>query len=169
MGLFETENAFDYHTFKYKITRLPVGLEVRFSHSLWQSAKPFLWTAILAVPGILLLHWFGTNPWSVLFASPFLGCAALFLMIAAFSLRRTTMWLFPSEIKVQKGILGLGNIRTYPVTEVVDFGIGLFGHSKIPVLKFEVGKEWITLVRANELEASDFLLDIEAHGWKIPR
>ncbi len=168
-GLFTADRSFDYHTFKYKITRSPAGLEVNFTLSPLRLAKPFLWAVLFGMPGALVLRWFGANTWSVLFATPSLGIAALLLIDAIFSARCTTMWLLTTEIKVRKGVFGLGKVRAFPIAETRSFGIGAFGHLGIPVLKFEVGKEWITLVGGNDLEVDDFLRDLEAHGWKAPQ
>ncbi|MGB0116779.1 MAG: hypothetical protein WBP73_08220 [Terriglobales bacterium] len=168
-GLFTAGRNFDYHTFRYRITPTSEGLEVNFSHSLFRSAKPYFFAVFFCTPGLLVLRWFGVNIWSVFFASPFLGIAALLMMAAIFSDRRTTMWLSPAEIKVRQGMLGGGEVRTFPIAEVAGFGLGAYGHTGSSVLKFEVGNKWITLVGGNDLEVGDFLRDLEAHGWKVPQ
>ncbi len=62
-------------------------------------------------------------------------------------------------------MLGGGKVRTFAIADVTSFGIGARGHGGFSVLKFEVGREWITLVGANDLEANDFLRDLESHGF----
>lgn len=168
-GLFTADRAFDYHTFRYTITPSPEGLEVKFSRSLLRSAKPYFFAVLFGAPGFLVLRWFGINLWSVLFASPFLLVAVLLFAAAVFSVRRATMWLSRAEIKVKQGAFGFGKLRTFPIAEISGFGLGAYGHTGGSVLKFEVGKEWITLVGGNDLEVNDFLRDLEAHGWKVPQ
>ena len=169
-GIFTGDRDFDYRTFTYKITRLAEGLQVDFSRPFRRHVRPLIAIAMISTPGVAVLRWLGTSFWSVALASFFLASAGLLLLLWFFSsVRRTTIWLSPSEIKIRKSAFGYGNVRAFPITQVTGFGIGAAGHSRLSVLKFEVGSEWIILTGANDLEGNDFLRDLETNGWKVPQ
>ena len=169
MGIYTAVQDFDHHPFIYKITRLADSLQVDFSRPLRCSVRPLIATSIVAAAGVAVLHWFGIRFWSVALAS-FPPAVGGIVLPGCFSwVRRTTMWLSPSGINIRKGVFGHGTVRSFPMAQVTAFEMGAAGHSRLAVLKFEVGRKWIIFTGANDLEENEFLRDLEANGGKIPQ
>lgn len=156
---------------KYKICSAQGGVEVRFLQFrrrqiiyslIWSAACIFILSAILSYRNLWRL-------WPVLGLLS-LALLGLGLFAAVNAASNRTIFLSRDQLDLRYSLLGIGFTRSFRLEQIKDFGFGNYGHNGRPVLKFEVGDNWVVLVTGiTPDEADDIVAAIEARGIRVPR
>lgn len=157
-------------SFRYRIHPIAGGLEIRFTQlRRRQLVYSLIWISAWSLILFITCHYIAFVP--LLFAAKTLGTLLLTLGIVAMidSVIVRTVYLGRDKLRLRLSLLRLGYDRSFESSTIERFGIGYYGHSGRPVLKFEIGGKWFVL--ANDVapeEVNGLRMAIEAHGFRLP-